>query len=242
MFNVFKPVLLTTTQSLYCPLCKEVFHDNLGERIESFPFPLKIDVVSLRKKLGSDRENVPVQKLWDLEARTVTRDSNHIHKDCKMVQRGNQVMKMRVEETFIQEPRKGIIISIGKQPMYKRISILVEDELKIKNEKPEAMGEFTTYQLVCGIQVECHEDLLDEDLEDLQLCLGEDPDKVPDSYSQFTLHFKKGEKYFKIYQNDKLGSSSKEEMSKCTLLFYKTKTPEDMTRSPQKTKEAHQYQ
>ena len=110
----------------------------------------------------------------------------------------------------------------------------------MKNEKPEAYGEYTTYQLICGVQEEWNE-ALNEDMEDVLLFLR-GADEGPDSYSRFTLHFKKGDKYFKVFQNDKLGTSSKEEMSKCTLLFYKTKTPEDMTRSPQKTKEAHQYQ
>ena len=94
--------------------------------------------------------------------------------------------------------------------------------------------------MICGVQEEWNE-ALDEDVEDVMLFLR-DEGEGPDSFSQFTFHFKKGEKYFKVFQNDKLATSSKEEMSKCTLLFYKTKTPEDKTRTPQKTKESHQYQ
>ena len=95
MFQALKPTLLTKYDTLYCPACKEVFHDYIGDANESFPFPLKLDVP--RRRLANNRKIVSVQQLWDLEAIREEVFSLQFHEKCK-------AEKIRIKETFVQDP------------------------------------------------------------------------------------------------------------------------------------------
>ena len=230
MFQPLKPCFVTNTMNLFCPICKKVTPDKWGEEIESFPLPLKLKV---QRKLDKGEKTITLQKLWDNESyntRSVVGLEHLIHRQCKAWQR-------RVEETKLVNPCSGIVILLDKDSQLSnlrsgKIKIEIGEELKIQNAKPEAYGEHTTFELVCGIQEEYNQDVEDHSFEDILRSNRLQDDK---NYSQFTIHFKKAESFFKISDCDKLEKSSKEEMDKCTLLFFKTqKSPKDKASSPQK--------
>ena len=209
--NVF-----VTKDCLYCSSCET--HEDVGDKSEDSSF-YKSLVVNNKVSRGN---RACIQLFWNMHARTEKKTS----KLCKTCN-GKLI---RLKEIKIQGmPGDGLIINIEKSSeegtkKKERRSYEVEDEIEVRNEQHELHGDLTTYQLVCGIE-ECPYGEGDSDLEETfinerNMSRTRSAKKL---HEQLVFHFKKEEKFFKVFKSERLGISNRESLENCQLLFYKRK-------------------
>ena len=211
---------------LVCPNCQEETLDKLADYDESNSFHTLVITNSMIK--GGSAKTLTLQKLWDMQAKY---EDECCEFQCKREMCDKNLV--RIIETKLHSYSAGLILYIDKRTMRKP-SYTVDEELVIENGLPMLVhGTTTTFSLVGGIEEIPKKKDDDDSFEEFlfqQTGLGAqlelmdmEPEQSSAAFNQLVFHFKENGKYYKIFDSDKIGVSSQENLMRCQLLFFKTK-------------------
>ena len=211
--------------NLVCPKCNHEKTDKLADYSEFNQPSLVITKEMARRQEGTRT----LQLFWDIQAKK--KDSycelkcqNEIKKGEKCGQRYTRFLEKKVNRKA-----RGLILNIDKTKVKKNLQFQVGTELKIENQYPKTQGgAYSIFTLVGGIEEKKKDD--DDSFEEEEIisgpsCLeGFELDPPTAAFNQLVFHFTEKGKYFQILDSDKISSSSQDNLSRCQLLFYSSKS------------------
>ena len=220
--------------NLVCPKCNHEKTDKLADYSEFNQPSLVITKEMARRQEGTRT----LQLFWDIQAKK--KDSycelkcqNEIKKGEKCGQRYTRFLEKKVNRRA-----GGLILNIDKTKVKKNLQFQVGTELKIENQYPKTQGgAYSIFTLVGGIE-EKKKDDDDDSFEEEEIisgpsCLeGFELDPPTAAFNQLVFHFTEKGKYFQILDSDKISSSSQDNLSRCQLLFYSSKSQKKPPETP----------
>ena len=228
LWSTLKPTFLTKNQVLYCPSCQKTFHDALTNDCENCECLFTLE---LPRKMPKNNSEVSVQELWNNKTNREDR-SNLPCETCKRTE------LLRLVKIQLLDPKRGLILQLDKSrqlgvPKSQKAKVVVQDELLVQNSDTDVLGEFTTYKLLCAIEeVNQKDSELDMDENVITAITG------TDYFKQYTFHFFHNQQLFKVFNSDKIGTSSRDELNRSTLLFYKVNKETTPSSTPENTSES----